>query len=80
MFHLKYFPEVELEAVQTRKEKYTDAHSRNPVTAFGSIEDDCLRRDLTINSLYYNISTDEVVDITGHGVDDIRDQDRKSVV
>ncbi len=73
MFHLKYFPEVELEAVQTRKEKYTDAHSRNPVTAFGSIEDDCLRRDLTINSLYYNISTDEVVDITGHGVDDIRD-------
>lgn len=73
MFHLKYFPDVELEAVQTRKEKYTDTQSRNPITAFGSIEDDCMRRDLTINSLYYNISTDEVVDITGHGVDDIHD-------
>lgn len=73
MFHLRDFPDVELEAVQTRKEKYTDAQSRNPVTVFGSIEEDCMRRDLTINSLYYNISTDEVVDITGHGVDDIRD-------
>lgn len=43
------------------------------MTAFGSIEEDCLHRDLTINSLYYNISTDEIIDITGNGVNDIRD-------
>ncbi|MGM9804371.1 MAG: CCA tRNA nucleotidyltransferase [Muribaculaceae bacterium] len=73
MLHLKAFPDVELEFVQTRKEKYIDHSCRNPETAFGTIEDDCMRRDLTINALYCNISTDEIVDITGNGVNDIRD-------
>ncbi len=72
MLHLKAFPEVELEFVQTRKEKYIDHSCRNPETAFGSIEDDCMRRDLTINALYTNVSTGEIVDITGKGVEDIR--------
>ena len=73
MFVLKEFPEVELECVQTRKEKYPDAKSRNPETAFGSIEEDCMRRDLTINALYRNITTGELLDITCKGVNDIRD-------
>lgn len=73
MFHLRDFPDVELEAVQTRREKYSDRDSRNPITAYGTIEDDCMRRDLTINALYRNVSTGEVIDITGHGQDDIRD-------
>ena len=72
MLHLKAFPDVELEFVQTRKEKYIDHSCRNPVTAFGTIEDDCMRRDLTINALYINLSTGEIVDITGQGVDDIK--------
>ena len=72
MLHLKAFPEVELEFVQTRKEKYIDHTCRNPETAFGSIEDDCMRRDLTINALYNNVSTGEIVDITGKGVEDIK--------
>ncbi len=72
MLHLKAFPKVELEFVQTRKEKYIDHSCRNPVTAFGTIEDDCMRRDLTINALYINVSTGEIVDITGRGVDDIK--------
>lgn len=73
MLHLKAFPDVELEFVQTRKEKYIDHSYRNPETAFGSIEDDCMRRDLTINALYCNVSTNEIIDITGNGVNDIRD-------
>ena len=72
MFVLKEFPDVEIEAVQTRSEKYTDSNSRNPETAFGSIEEDCIRRDLTINSLYMNISTDEILDLTGRGLNDIK--------
>ena len=72
MLHLKAFPDVELEFAQTRKEKYIDRTCRNPETAFGSIEDDCMRRDLTINALYCNVSTGEIVDITGKGVDDIK--------
>ena len=63
MFKLKEFPEDELEAVQTRKEKYTDYNSRNPETAFGTLEDDAKRRDLTINALYKNVSTGEIVDL-----------------
>lgn len=69
---LKAFPEEEIEVVQTRREQYTDANSRNPEVCFGSIEDDCLRRDLTINSLYQNVSTGELLDITGRGISDIR--------
>ncbi|MCM1067170.1 MAG: HD domain-containing protein [Muribaculaceae bacterium] len=68
---LKEFPQIELELVQTRSEKYTDRNSRNPATAFGSIEDDCLRRDLTINSLYQSVSTGEVLDLSGRGLADI---------
>ena len=36
-----------------------------------TIYDDCMRRDLTINSLFYDISKKEIVDIVG-GVDDIK--------
>lgn len=71
MFILKEFPDVEIEAVQTRSEKYNDVNSRNPETAFGSIEEDCIRRDLTINSLYFNVSTGEILDLTGNGINDI---------
>lgn len=74
MFRLKAFPEVELECVQTRKEKYPDQSSRNPVTAFGTIANDCMRRDLTINSLYLNVSTNQLIDITGRGVEDIKNR------
>lgn len=71
-FRLSACPEVELEAVQTRKETYPDRGSRNPVTSYGTHEEDCFRRDLTINALYQNVSTGEIVDITGKGLDDIR--------
>lgn len=69
---LKAFPDDEIEVVQTRREQYTDENSRNPEVCFGSIMDDCERRDLTINSLYQNVSTGEMLDLTGCGVDDIR--------
>lgn len=65
--------DIEIECVQTRKEKY-NKESRNPDTAYGTIEQDAMRRDLTINALYYNISTDEVCDFTKKGLDDIKNQ------
>lgn len=71
-FKLKKFPDIELEAVQTRKEKYTDKSNRNPITAFGTIKEDCFRRDLTINSLYKNLSTGKILDITNSGISDIK--------
>lgn len=71
-FHLASFPDIELECVQTRQERYENRDSRNPVTGFAPIQDDCFRRDLTINALYKNISTGEIVDITGHGLSDLK--------
>ena len=57
MFKFIEFPDDEIECVMTRGEKYPDRNSRNPETVFAGIEEDCIRRDLTINALYYNIST-----------------------
>lgn len=73
-FRLADFPDVELESVHTRKETYPDRGSRNPVTDYGTHEEDCFRRDFTVNALYQNISTGEIIDITGKGLDDIREK------
>lgn len=63
---------VEIEMVQTRAEKY-DPNSRKPETTYGTIEQDVLRRDLTINSLLKDITTGEILDLTGKGLQDIKD-------
>ena len=73
MFSFQAFPDEQIECVMTRGEKYPDRNSRNPETVFASIEDDCIRRDLTINALYYNISTCEIVDMVG-GLNDIENK------
>lgn len=71
---LRKFPEYEIEAVQTRREQYTNANSRNPEVVFGTLEEDCYRRDLTINSLYQDIRSGEIIDFTGKGMDDIKNK------
>ena len=62
---------LDIEFVMTRKEEY-DGITRKPVVSFGTIEDDVMRRDLTINSLLFNISTEEILDLTGKGLEDIK--------
>ena len=50
--------DLELDLVNLRSETYTD--SRIPdSTPFGTPEEDALRRDFTINSLFYNLNTNE---------------------
>ena len=39
----------------------------------GTPEEDALRRDLTFNSLFYNINEKKVEDFTGKGIDDLRE-------
>ena len=70
---LRKFPDEEIEVVQTRAEKYTDKTSRCPEVVSGTIEEDCFRRDFTVNTLYRNIKTGEILDMTGRGVHDIRE-------
>lgn len=70
MFHLNEFPDEEIECVMTRGEKYVDKDSRNPVCVFDTLEADAIRRDLTINAIYYNVYTGKILDPTG-GAGDI---------
>ena len=72
MFKIQPFGQ-EIECVQTRSEEYIDRTSRNPKTQFGTIQEDCMRRDFTVNALYYNISKDEILDLTGRGRKDIKE-------
>ncbi|GJT36877.1 putative CCA tRNA nucleotidyltransferase 2 isoform X1 [Tanacetum coccineum] len=63
--------DVWIDFVNLRSEDYTE-NSRIPTMKFGSAEQDAYRRDLTINSLFYNINTCLVEDLTGRGLDDLK--------
>jgi putative nucleotidyltransferase with HDIG domain len=60
----------EVEFVMPRKEYY-DEDSRNPDTEIGSLQQDALRRDFTINALFLRLSDMEILDLTQKGADDI---------
>lgn len=66
-----HYHNAKLEFVAPRKEKYKEG-SRNPIVSDGVLMDDATRRDLTINSLMRNISTNEILDLTGKGLSDIK--------
>lgn len=60
------FDQISVDFVNLRTETYTE-DSRIPTVGMGSPKQDALRRDLTINSLFYNIHTNTVEDFTGKG-------------
>lgn len=62
---------VEVDFVNLRSEEYSN-HSRIPVTKFGTAEEDALRRDATLNALFYNIQMNRVEDFTGMGLQDLK--------
>ncbi|KAL4069364.1 hypothetical protein J3A83DRAFT_4096357 [Scleroderma citrinum] len=63
---------VDLDFVNLRSEEYAD-NSRIPTEVkFGTPLEDALRRDITINSLFYNVHTRAVEDYTEKGLDDLR--------
>lgn len=72
MFKFFKYPEYDIECVQTRKEQYKDKSSRNPETEYGTIYEDAIRRDLTINALYMRVDDKEILDPTGKGLDDMK--------
>ena len=60
----------DVDLVNLRQEKYSET-SRNPEMEFGTPEQDALRRDATVNALFYNIMNDDVEDLTGQGLRDL---------
>lgn len=67
---------IPIDFVQLRKETYdTDGQqSRIPTidTDNVSAEDDALRRDFTVNSMFYNLNEGKVEDLTGRGMEDLQ--------
>lgn len=61
---------IDVDFVNLRKEIY-DEDSRNPQMEFGTAEEDALRRDATVNALFYNLDSQVVEDFTGRGLEDM---------
>lgn len=61
---------LEVDLVNLRKEVY-DGQSRNPEMEFGTPEEDAFRRDATVNSMFFHLGRQEVVDLTGRGLKDL---------
>ncbi|KAL4278703.1 hypothetical protein GQ457_03G031360 [Hibiscus cannabinus] len=60
-----------IDFVNLRCEDYSE-NSRIPTMKFGTAEEDAYRRDLTINSLFYNVNTNLVEDFTKRGLEDLK--------
>ena len=63
----------DVDLVNLRKESYTE-ESRNPQMEFGTAEEDALRRDATVNALFYNLNTSRLEDLTGRGLEDMKNK------
>jgi poly(A) polymerase len=61
---------MEIEFVASRKEHYHE-DSRKPDVEFGTAKEDVERRDFTINTLLKDLTTGEILDLTGKGKKDI---------
>ncbi|GAM18780.1 hypothetical protein SAMD00019534_019550 [Acytostelium subglobosum LB1] len=59
-----------IDFVNLRSETYTE-ESRIPTIQIGTPQEDAFRRDLTINSLFYNINENKIEDFTGNGINDL---------
>ena len=64
-----------------RKDVYSNDGTHMPIRIERTvhIEEDAVRRDLSINAIYYNINKDEVVDFY-HGIIDLKDKVVRTVV
>lgn len=64
---------VDLDLVNLRKETYNEV-SRNPQIEFGTPEEDAMRRDATVNAMFYNLNTSRIEDFTGRGFRDMEEK------
>jgi poly(A) polymerase len=63
----------DVEFVAPRKEFY-EQDSRKPTTVKGDLWDDAMRRDFSVNALFIDLKNNEVLDLTGNGINDIKNK------
>lgn len=61
---------LDIDLVNLRTEVY-DGSSRTPSMEFGTPEEDAFRRDATINSIFFHLQKQKIVDLTGRGLADL---------
>jgi len=61
-----------IDFVNLRAEEYTEDSRIPDLMRIGTPDEDAFRRDLTINSLFYNVNNGQVEDWTGRGFNDLR--------
>jgi len=77
---MTYIDGEKVEFVATRSEDYSTtegegSRKRNPREVVVASEyEDAIRRDFTMNALYVNLATGELLDPTGNGINDIRNK------
>jgi len=75
--HIRFGREiVEVATFRSAHEEiHEDSHSEGGMilddNIYGTFQEDVFRRDFTMNALYYNVDTDEVIDLV-NGMDDIK--------
>ncbi|MBQ7227602.1 MAG: CCA tRNA nucleotidyltransferase, partial [Clostridia bacterium] len=71
----RYIPRLEAEYTPFRTEEYAPGGGHTPtVVRFDAdIKEDASRRDFTVNSIYYDIKNDEIIDFFG-GVEDAKNK------
>lgn len=63
----------EIEFIMPRKEYYND-NSRNPDTKIGTLEQDALRRDFTVNAVFLRLNDMKILDLCNKGLEDIKNK------
>lgn len=63
--------QYEIDVAKARQDVY-EGDSRIPTIVPATPQEDASRRDLTINSVFYNINTDQIEDFTNKGIEDIQ--------
>ena len=60
-----------IEVADTQSEAFPDPTTRQRITVYGDLNQDSKRRDFTVNMLYRNLTTGELVDPSGKGLEDL---------
>ena len=62
--------EEQIDCAMTRTETYKKDTRKPDNVGYAGISVDSLRRDFTLNALYYDVKTNAILDPTGRGLDD----------
>lgn len=64
--------EEQIDCAMTRVESYAQGSRKPEEVGYAGVNIDALRRDFTLNALYYDISTNAILDPTGKGQEDLK--------